>query len=42
MRFRLLISLLLATFCMVSVAQNDEFSLNFKDVDIHTLIEFYC
>ena len=39
MRFRLLISLLLATFCMVSVAQNDEFSLNFKDVDIHTLIE---
>ena len=39
MYFRLLISLLLATFCMVSVAQNDEFSLNFKDVDIHTLIE---
>jgi general secretion pathway protein D len=39
MRFRLLISLLLATFCMASVAQNDEFSLNFKDVDIHTLIE---
>ena len=39
MRFRLLINLLLATFCMVSVAQNDEFSLNFKDVDIHTLIE---
>jgi general secretion pathway protein D len=39
MRFRLLISLILATFCMVSVAQNDEFSLNFKDVDIHTLIE---
>ena len=39
MRFRLLISLLLATFCMVSTAQNDEFSLNFKDVDIHTLIE---
>ena len=39
MYFRLLISLILATFCMASVAQNDEFSLNFKDVDIHTLIE---
>jgi general secretion pathway protein D len=39
MRFRLLIGLLLAAFCMVSTAQNDEFSLNFKDVDIHTLIE---
>ncbi len=39
MRFRLLIGLLLATFCIVSVAQNDKFSLNFKDVDIHTLIE---
>jgi general secretion pathway protein D len=39
MHIRLLSSILLSTFCIVSVAQNDEFSLNFKDVDIHTLIE---
>ena len=39
MHVRLLISLLLAGYCMVSAAQNDEFSLNLKDVDIHTLIE---
>ena len=39
MHVRLLIGLLLTTFCLVSTAQNDEFSLNLKNVDIHTLIE---
>ena len=39
MHVRLLIGLLLASFCIVSHAQNEEFSLNLKDVDIHILIE---
>lgn len=39
MRIRLLIGLGLMVFCAVSAAEKDEFSLNFKDVDIHALIE---
>ncbi|WP_083960442.1 type II secretion system secretin GspD [Methylomonas lenta] len=39
MKKRLLIGFLVAVFCPVFAAENNEFSLNFKDVDIRTLIE---
>ncbi|MDD1622618.1 MAG: type II secretion system secretin GspD [Methylococcaceae bacterium] len=39
MKTRLLIGLILALFCRLVVAEKDEFTLNFKDVDIRALIE---
>ena len=39
MHARLLMGLWIFMFCVTSNAQNDEFSLNLKDVDIHSLIE---
>jgi general secretion pathway protein D len=39
MNKRLLIGFLVAVFCPVLAAENNEFSLNFKDVDIRALIE---
>lgn len=39
MNKRLLIGFLVAVFCPVFAAENNEFSLNFKDVDIRALIE---
>lgn len=39
MKIRLLIGLILALVCPLSVAEKDEFSLNLKDVDIRALIE---
>ena len=39
MRARVLMGLWIFMFCVPVNAQNDEFSLNLKDVDIHSLIE---
>ncbi|MFA5984160.1 MAG: type II secretion system secretin GspD [Methylococcaceae bacterium] len=39
MRIHLLIGLVLTFFCTALAAEKDEFTLNLKDVDIHTLIE---